>query len=110
MTPSARLVPPNLGKGWGYNAQFADKAISFDQAWKQLRNCTAQDANWLADTGPLPDGSIEPRHLALYRAMGERIRREGYPPQSGPQYEADRQDMEQKVNNRSKKKGFHETP
>lgn len=106
-----REVCSNLGKGWGYSAKFADKTISFDQAWKQLRRCTAQNANWLSNTGPLPDGSIDPQHVALYRALGEKIRKEGYPPLSGPQYEADRKEMEEKVHQLSaKKKGFQETP
>ncbi|MCX7013757.1 MAG: alpha-L-fucosidase [Candidatus Sumerlaeota bacterium] len=100
----------NLGKGWGYSGAFPDQTISFDQAWRMLRRCTAQDANWLADTGPLPDGSINPPHAALYRQLGERIRKEGYPPREGPQYEADKKEMEEKAREKANKKGNLETP
>ncbi|PHX70615.1 MAG: alpha-L-fucosidase precursor [Opitutia bacterium] len=101
----------NLGKGWGYSAKFADKTISFEHAWKQLRRCTAQSANWLANTGPLPDGSIDPSHVAIYRALGEKIRREGFPPMSGPQYDEDRKEMAGIVKLKATRKtGFQETP
>ncbi len=106
-----REVCSNLGKGWGYSAKFAHQTMSSEQAWKQLRRCTAQKANWLANTGPLPDGSIDPSHIAIYRTLGEKIRREGYPPLQGPQYEADRTEMEEKLQQlRAKKKAYQETP
>ena len=100
----------NLGKGWGYSGAFPDQTISLEQAWKKLRECTAQDANWLANTGPRPDGSINPPHVALYRQLGERIREEGYPPREGPEYEADKKEMEKRARQRANSKGKQETP
>lgn len=107
-----REICSNVGKGWGWNKAFAEQTLKPDQAWKQLRLATAQDANWLANTGPRPDGSINPPHADLLRRLGEKIRKEGYPPQAGPQFEADRAQAAAILARRQRGdgKGLMETP
>ncbi|MFW5857239.1 MAG: alpha-L-fucosidase [Planctomycetota bacterium] len=65
-------------QGWGYTEASSHKTA--DELWGSLAYARAHDCNLLANTGPLPDGSIHPEDVACLRAIGERIRREGLPP------------------------------
>jgi alpha-L-fucosidase len=107
-----REICSNVGKGWGWNKAFAAQTLTLDQAWKQLRHAAAQNANWLANTGPRPDGSINPPHADLFRRLGEKIRKDGLPAREGPQFEADRADVARILAKRQKNggKGLMETP
>jgi len=64
-------------KSWGYNAQA--RHISTDEAWAKLAAASTARANLLLNTGPRPDGSIPPEHERVLRALGKRIRAEGWP-------------------------------
>ncbi|HOX57665.1 MAG TPA: alpha-L-fucosidase [Candidatus Paceibacterota bacterium] len=62
---------------WGYHEQ--KRHVTTDEAWAKLAAARAARANLLLNTGPLPDGSIPPQHARVLRAIGERIRRSGFP-------------------------------
>lgn len=64
-------------KSWGYNTQ--ERHITTDEAWAKLAEAAAARANLLLNTGPQPDGSIPPEHVRVLRALGQRIRAEGWP-------------------------------
>ncbi len=64
-------------KSWGYNTQ--ERHISTDEAWTKLAEAATARANLLLNTGPRPDGSIPPEHEQVLRALGQRIRTEGWP-------------------------------
>jgi alpha-L-fucosidase len=64
-------------KSWGYNTQ--ERHISTDEAWTKLAEAATARANLLLNTGPRPDGSIPPEHERVLRALGQRIRAEGWP-------------------------------
>src|SRR5690606_1796009 len=63
--------------GWGYveGAQHLDA----EAVWGALAHAGAHGCRLLANTGPLPDGSLHPDDVATLRAVGERLRREGFP-------------------------------
>jgi alpha-L-fucosidase len=66
--------------GWGYQKSRAGKhrgAGSFLADLKQVRQIKAQTL--LLNTGPLPDGSIDPQDVASLREVGKRIRKDGWP-------------------------------
>ncbi len=65
---------------WGYNAESAHKTP--EQVWGDLEMAAGLGANLLLNTGPLGDGSIHPEDAATLRAVGERIRRKGFPEMS----------------------------
>jgi alpha-L-fucosidase len=49
------------------------------EAWEKLVHAGKAKANLLLNTGPLPDGSIHPTDAATLRAVGERLRKDGFP-------------------------------
>ena len=67
-------------QGWGY-AKDAEH-LGADEVWGLLGNALAHNCSLLANTGPLPDGSIHQGDAATLRAVGERIRKEGWPESS----------------------------
>ena len=66
-------------KSWGYLAEAKGEHLSAEEVWEKLRNAGRQGYNLLLNTGPLPDGSIDPEDDTVLRAVGERLRREGFP-------------------------------
>ena len=54
--------------------------------WKMLVGAGNNNANLLLNFGPQPDGSIPPDVATNFRALGERIRNEGYPPLNRTNY------------------------
>lgn len=64
-------------QGWGY-VEDAEH-LGADEVRGRLAYALAHNCSMLANTGPLPDGSIHPEDVATLRAVGERIRREGWP-------------------------------
>jgi alpha-L-fucosidase len=66
-----------MSGGWGYTAGTPHK--NPDDVWEFLQNTLAKKANLLLNTGPLPDGSIDPRDEKNLREVGKRIRGKGYP-------------------------------
>ena len=63
--------------GWGYVKDAVHK--SADEIFELVRYAGSNRANLLANVGPLPDGSIHPADVAALHAVGDRIRREGWP-------------------------------
>ena len=47
--------------------------------WETLKNARARNCNVLLNTGPLPDGLLDEEDVQVLRAVGERIRKEGFP-------------------------------
>jgi alpha-L-fucosidase len=64
---------------WGYMAEKAGEHKDEVDVWETLREAREQNCNLLLNTGPLPDGSIEPEDESVLRAVGERIQEEGFP-------------------------------
>jgi len=68
---------------WGYLAEAAGTHLSPDQVWERLRTARSQDCNLLLNTGPLPDGSLDPEDVAILRSVGQRLRSKGFPGEEG---------------------------
>ena len=68
-----------LCKGWGYMASEKGKHKTAAQVWETLADARRKGSNLLLNTGPLPDGSLDPEDEATLRAVGARIRAEGFP-------------------------------
>jgi alpha-L-fucosidase len=71
-----------LQKGaWGYdkNAQH----LNPDELWALLGHARSHNCNLLANIGPLPEGEVHPEDIASLRAIGKRIRAEGWPAAGG---------------------------
>jgi len=64
-------------KAWGCNKNTTH--IDADAAWGKLAAARKSGANLLLNTGPLPDGAIHPADVKTLRAIGKRIRAEGFP-------------------------------
>lgn len=50
-----------------------------DEVWAELRHARSHGANFLLNTGPRGDGSVHVADAATLRALGARLRREGFP-------------------------------
>jgi len=66
-------------RSWGYLAEGKGKHRCADDVWDTLRVAREQGWNVLLNTGPLPDGSIDPEDEPVLRAVGARLRKEGFP-------------------------------
>ena len=64
---------------WGYMASATGKHKNADEVWENLRNAREKGYNLLLNTGPLPDGSIDPEDDRVLREVGARLRGEGFP-------------------------------
>ena len=62
---------------WGYlpNAKHKNE----DQVWEKLQEASEMNANLLLNTGPMPDGAIDPVDEATLKAVGARLRKQGFP-------------------------------
>ena len=65
--------------GWGYMEAAAGKHKSADEVWETLREARRANCNLLLNSGPLPDGAIDPEDEPVLRQVGDRIRKEGFP-------------------------------
>ncbi len=65
-------------KQWGYNAAETEHH-SAEDVLRMLADARARNSNLLLNTGPLPDGSIDPVDEAILREVGAMLRREGFP-------------------------------
>ena len=72
-----REICAHMSGGWGYTAGTPHK--NADQTWELLRSTRGGGCNLLLNTGPRPDGSIDPGDENTLRQVGARIRREGLP-------------------------------
>lgn len=57
-----------------------------DGLWEMLIGAAENNANLLLNFGPKPDGSIPEDVAVNFRKLGERIRKEGYPPLNKTSY------------------------
>ena len=77
MTKKAEIAVTSQ-KSWEWNPEY--KCAEADELWKMLVGAAENNASLLLNFGPKPDGSI-PEDVAInFRQLGERIRKEGYPP------------------------------
>jgi alpha-L-fucosidase len=67
---------------WGYHKDKAGTHLDAEQVWQKLSEIGEQGCNLLLNTGPLPDGSLDPEDVAVLKAVGKRIREQGYPGQA----------------------------
>jgi alpha-L-fucosidase len=58
----------------------ANRCLPADGLWKMLEGASANNANLLLNFGPKIDGSIPDDVAREFRLLGQRIRRDGYPP------------------------------
>jgi alpha-L-fucosidase len=66
-------------KSWGYTRADAGQHKSAGDVWETLRQARASGCNLLLNTGPLPDGALDPEDVPVLLEVGERIRAEGFP-------------------------------
>lgn len=59
---------------WGYKKADADKLRKPNEVFRMLQNAWGSNCNLLLNTGPLPDGSINPPEAAILREVGKRLR------------------------------------
>lgn len=64
---------------WGYLAEGSGKHKSEEEVCKLLNEAGENGFNLLLNTGPLPDGSLDPEDTRVLRAVGDRLEREGFP-------------------------------
>ncbi len=64
---------------WGYMAEKKGQHKTAAEVWETLRSAREAGFNLLLNTGPLPDGSIDPEDDAVLREVGQRIKRQGFP-------------------------------
>jgi alpha-L-fucosidase len=62
---------------WGHKKADADKLRQPDEVMKMLQNAWSSNCNLLLNTGPLPDGSINPPEVKTFRDVGAKLRKEG---------------------------------
>ena len=63
---------------WGYLEEGRGKHKTADDVWDTLRYARERGWNLLLNTGPLPDGSLDPEDVPVLRAVGDRLRAEGF--------------------------------
>ncbi len=61
---------------WGYLKDKSGQHLTAEQVWKKLQEACTKDYNLLLNTGPLPDGSLDPEDVAVLRTVGARLRTE----------------------------------
>ncbi|MBN1670867.1 MAG: alpha-L-fucosidase [Kiritimatiellae bacterium] len=66
-------------KGWGYMKEMAGKHKTAGEVWETLRAARQRNCNLLLNSGPLPNGSIDPEDDTVLREVGRRLRQEGFP-------------------------------
>jgi len=64
-------------RAWGWTPDLPLRTA--EDIWQQLAAYRGKGWNFLLNTGPRPDGSIDPEEAAVFKEVGERLRREGFP-------------------------------
>jgi len=64
---------------WGWKKDASGTHKSEENVWEELKTACSMNYNLLLNTGPLPDGSLEQEDEQTLRAVGARIRKEGFP-------------------------------
>ena len=65
--------------GWGYRKAKDGKHRGADSVWENILYAAKYKANLLLNIGPRGDGSIDPQDVRTLRALGKRIRKDGWP-------------------------------
>lgn len=65
-------------RNWEWTPE--NSCMDTDGLWKMLVGASENNANLLLNFGPKPDGSIPDDVATNFRKLGDRIRKEGYPP------------------------------
>ena len=78
MLPGAEYED-EIPHSWGYLQAATGKHRTEDEVWDLLREVGTKGYNLLLNTGPLPDGSLDPEDVEVLLAVGERIEAEGFP-------------------------------
>lgn len=74
-----------IGGGWGWSGPGPAKELA--ECVRMLVRCAGNGGNLLLDTGPAPDGTINPRHVERYLQMGAWLQQFGesiYATRGGP--------------------------
>jgi len=77
MTKKAEIAVTSQ-KSWEWSP--ANQCADVEALWKMLVGAADNNASLLLNFGPKPDGSIPDDVITNFRKLGERIRKEGYPP------------------------------
>lgn len=64
---------------WGFMASARGQHRSIESVWTELQRAADAGANLLLNTGPLPDGRIDPDDVEVLTAVGQRIAGSGLP-------------------------------
>lgn len=64
---------------WGYLEAGKNQHKTVDEVWETLRAARRTGANLLLNTGPLPDGALDPEDAQVLRQVGARLQKEGFP-------------------------------
>ena len=64
---------------WGYLEAGRGKHKTEEEVWELLEEVLGKGYNLLLNTGPLPDGSLDPEDTEVLRAVGQRLDSEGFP-------------------------------
>jgi alpha-L-fucosidase len=59
---------------WRYQKDDAGKHRTADEVMNMLENAWESNCNLLLNTGPLPDGSINPTDVKTLKEVGKRLR------------------------------------
>jgi len=63
-------------KSWGYMKERAGQHLGEEEVWQKLCEARERGYNLLLNTGPLPDGNIDPEDETVLRRVGQRLCRE----------------------------------
>jgi len=64
---------------WGYCKNGAGKHRTVEEVWEALRKACQAGYNLLLNTGPLPNGALDPEDEVVLRQVGSRLREEDFP-------------------------------
>ena len=77
--PRNEICTTLTNRHWGYSTQPGIEHRAADEVMEMLANAQSSNCNLLLNTGPLPDGSIDPTDAATLRDVGRRIAKNGFP-------------------------------
>jgi len=63
---------------WGYMKSKTCQHLTEEQVWEKLTSACTSNYNLLLNTGPLPDGSLDPEDVSVLKKIGIRIRKEAF--------------------------------
>jgi alpha-L-fucosidase len=78
MLPAAEYEE-EIRHSWGYYKPAEGKHLPEAEVWELLEETRGAGHNLLLNTGPLPEGGLDPEDTEVLRAVGERIEAEGVP-------------------------------